>query len=80
MHLVGGFPVPAINPTFLAWATLCAVSQIAAACATADKPLHVVVGQDDLGQAAARAAGIASVVEAGTLPALREAGRRLAAT
>jgi glycerate kinase len=55
------------------------VGQIAAACAAAGRPLHVVVGQDGLGPAAAAAAGIASVTEAGTLAALRETGRRLAA-
>jgi hypothetical protein len=37
-----------------------------------------VVGQDDLDPAATAAAGIASITEAGTLAALRDAGRRLA--
>lgn len=54
------------------------VGQIAAACVAAGRPLHVVVGQDALTPAAAEAAGIASITEAGTLPTLREAGRRLA--
>ncbi|MBS1884266.1 MAG: glycerate kinase [Actinobacteria bacterium] len=54
------------------------VGQIAAACAGAGRPLHVVAGQDALGPAAAAAAGIASITEAGTLEALRETGRRLA--
>ncbi|MBS1862393.1 MAG: glycerate kinase [Actinobacteria bacterium] len=54
------------------------VGQIAAACVAADRPLHVVVGQDALGPVAAEAAGIASITEAGTLEALRETGRRLA--
>jgi glycerate kinase len=55
------------------------VGQIAERCAAAGKPLHVVVGQDGLGPAATAAAGIASITEAGTLPTLRDAGRRLAA-
>ena len=54
------------------------VGQIAEACVAAKKPLHVVVGQDALDPAAAKAAGIASITEAGDLAALREAGRRLA--
>jgi glycerate kinase len=54
------------------------VGQIAAACAAAGRPLYVVAGKDGLGPAAAAAAGIASVTEAGTLAALRDAGRRLA--
>jgi glycerate 2-kinase len=56
------------------------VGQIAAACGAAGKPLHVVVGQDVLGPAAAKSAGIKSITEAGTLPALRDAGRHLAST
>jgi glycerate 2-kinase len=55
------------------------VGQIAERCAAAGKPLYVVVGQDGLRPAAASAAGIASVVEAGTLAALRDVGRRLTA-
>jgi glycerate kinase len=55
------------------------VGQIAAACVPAGRPLHVVVGQNALAPAAAEAAGIASITEAGTPDALREAGRRLAA-
>ncbi len=54
------------------------VGQIAAACVAAGRPLHVVVGQDGLGREAAASAGIASVAEAGTVEALRAAGRRLA--
>jgi glycerate kinase len=50
------------------------VGQIAAACAGAGRPLHVVVGQNALAPAAA---GIASITEAGTPAALRETGRRL---
>lgn len=55
------------------------VGQIAERCAAAGKPLHVVVGEDALDPAAALGAGIASITEAGTLPALRDAGRHLAA-
>jgi glycerate kinase len=55
------------------------VGQIAAACAAAGRPLHVVVGQDGLDPTAATGAGIASITEAGDLAALREAGRHLAA-
>ena len=55
------------------------VGQIADRCAAAGKPLHVVVGQDGLDSTAAAGAGIASITEAGTLAALREAGRHLAA-
>jgi glycerate kinase len=54
------------------------VGQIAARCSAAGQALHVVVGQDGLDHAAAEAAGIASITEAGTLAALRDAGRRLA--
>lgn len=54
------------------------VGRIAEACVAAGRPLHVIVGQDALDPAAAAAAGIASTTEARTLPALREAGRRLA--
>lgn len=53
------------------------VGQIAAACEDARKPLHVIVGQNDLDPAAVERAGIASITEAGTLDALREAGRHL---
>jgi glycerate kinase len=56
------------------------VGQIAAACTAAGKPLHVVVGQDGLDPASTEAAGIASITEAGTLDALRAAGRHLAST
>jgi glycerate kinase len=56
-----------------------AVGEIATACVAASKPLHVVVGQNELAPAAAEAAGIASIAEAGTLDALRAAGRHLAA-
>jgi glycerate kinase len=53
------------------------VGRIAEACVAAGKPLHVIVGQDALVPAAAARAGIASITEAPTLPALRAAGRRL---
>jgi glycerate kinase len=53
------------------------VGQIAAACVAAARPLHVIVGQDALDPAAAAAAGIASITEAGTLAALHDAGRVL---
>jgi glycerate kinase len=55
------------------------VGQIAERCAATGKPLQVVVGEDALDPAAASAAGITSITEAGTLPALRDAGRQLAA-
>jgi glycerate kinase len=54
------------------------VGQIAARCSAAGRPLCVVVGQDGLDHAAAAAAGIASITEAGDLAALRDAGRQLA--
>jgi glycerate kinase len=54
------------------------VGQIAARCSAAGRPLHVVVGQDNLDHAAAEAAGIASITEAGDLAALRDTGHRLA--
>ncbi|HTT94645.1 MAG TPA: glycerate kinase [Solirubrobacterales bacterium] len=54
------------------------VGQIAARCEAAGKPLHVVVGQDAFEPAAATAAGIASITEAGTLAALRATGQTLA--
>jgi glycerate 2-kinase len=56
------------------------VGAIAAACAAADRPLHVLVGQDALDPALAASAGIASISEAGTLAALRVAGRAIAAS
>jgi glycerate kinase len=54
------------------------VGQIASACAAAGRPLDVVVGQNRLTPAAAAGASIRSIREAGTLDALREAGRQLA--
>jgi glycerate kinase len=54
------------------------VGQIAQRCVTADRPLHVIVGENALDPAAAAAAGIASITEARTLAALHEAGRNLA--
>jgi glycerate 2-kinase len=54
------------------------VGVVAARCARAGKRLDVLVGRDALGPERAGAAGIASVAEAGTLEALREAGARLA--
>jgi glycerate kinase len=54
------------------------VGQIAQRCAEGGRPLHVIVGQDALDPEAAAAAGIASITEAGTLAALRDAGRNLA--
>ena len=41
-------------------------------------PLHVLVGQNALDPDLARRAGIASVVEAGTIAAMTDAGRRFA--
>lgn len=55
------------------------VGQIAQACVAADRPLHVVVGENALDPAAAADAGIASITETRTLPALHNAGRHLAA-
>jgi glycerate 2-kinase len=55
------------------------VGTIAARCARAGKRLDVLVGRDALDPGRARAAGIASVAEAGTLELLRQAGARLAA-
>ena len=53
------------------------VGEIAARCERAGKPLHLVVGEDALG--VDRPAVVASVTEAGTPAAMREAGRELAA-
>jgi glycerate kinase len=53
------------------------VGQVAERCAKANRPLHVLVGQNALDPAAARRAGIASITEAGTLTALRAAARLL---
>ncbi|HKZ12479.1 MAG TPA: glycerate kinase [Solirubrobacterales bacterium] len=53
------------------------VGQIAAACAKAGRPLHVLVGQNDLARAA-KATAITSIAEARTLPALRTAAHHLA--
>lgn len=55
------------------------VGTVAARCARAGKPLDILVGQDALDPRRARAAGIGSVTEAGTLELLREAGAALAA-
>jgi glycerate kinase len=55
------------------------VGQITAACAAAGRPLDIVVGQDALDRDLADALPIRSIREAGTLDALREAGRRIAA-
>ncbi len=55
------------------------VGTIAARCARAGKRLDVLVGRDALDPGRARAAGIASIGEAGTLALLRQAGARLAA-
>jgi glycerate kinase len=56
------------------------VGQIAAACAAAGRPLDVVVGQDALDRGLIGTLPIRSIREAGTLDALREAGRQLATT
>ena len=55
-----------------------AVGQIAAACAAAGRPLDIVVGQDALDRGLIGTLPIRSIREAGTLDALREAGRQLA--
>jgi glycerate 2-kinase len=54
------------------------VGRIAERCAAAGRDLHVVVGRDELDRAAAGELPIRSVREAGTLDALRAAGRELA--
>jgi glycerate kinase len=54
------------------------VGEIAARCARAGKPLHLVVGEDALGAGAP--AVISSVTRAGSLEEMREAGAKLAAT
>lgn len=54
------------------------VGTIAALCAEAGVPLHVVVGQNRLDRDLARRAGIASVLEAGSAAAMADAGRRIA--
>lgn len=53
------------------------VGAIADRCAAAGKPLHLIVGQDQLD--GRRPAGVDSIVEAQTLEAIRSAGERLAA-
>lgn len=55
------------------------VGEIAAICARRGRELDVVVGADQLDHAAIGALPIRSIREAGTLAALREAGRELAA-
>jgi len=54
------------------------VGQIAAACARTGRDLHVLVGRDELDRATIGELPIRSIEEAGTLEALREAGRDLA--
>jgi glycerate kinase len=56
------------------------VGEIAAACASADRPLHVLVGQDALDRDLVGDLPIRSIREAGTLVALRAAGRHIAAS
>lgn len=56
------------------------VGVLAERCARAGRRLDVLVGRDALDRERARAAGIASVAEAGTLERLREAGARLGAS
>jgi len=51
------------------------VGEVAARCAAAGKPLHLVVGEE--GFEGGRPAAVASVTEAGTLEAMRWAGRAL---
>jgi glycerate kinase len=53
------------------------VGTVAALCAEAGKPLHVVTGRNALDPAAARAAGVASISEASTLEEIAEAAKRL---
>jgi glycerate kinase len=52
------------------------VSEVASRCERADKPLHLVVGEDRLGPGH-RHAAIASVAEAGSLEEMQLAGERL---
>jgi glycerate 2-kinase len=52
------------------------VGEIAGRCAAAGKPLHLVVGENGLDEE--RPAAVASITEAGTLAAMRGAGRALA--
>jgi glycerate kinase len=57
------------------------VGEIAARCAVAGKPLHLVVGEDGFeGERPGAVAAVAAVAEAGTPAAMRQAGRALAAT
>lgn len=56
------------------------VGQIAERCARARRDLHVVVGRDELDRAALGDLPIRSIREAGTLEALRAAGRELASS
>lgn len=53
------------------------VGTIAARCAAARKPLHLIVGSNDLDQPPA--AAIASINAAGTIEQIRESARALAA-
>ncbi len=53
------------------------VGEIAAACARLGRDLHVLVGRDELDRSLLAGLPIRSIEEAGTLAALREAGRRL---
>ncbi|HET9198885.1 MAG TPA: glycerate kinase [Solirubrobacterales bacterium] len=54
------------------------VGEVAARCARAGRPLHLVVGEDGLDEGR-RPAAVASVATAGTLAELRRAGRQLSA-
>jgi glycerate 2-kinase len=54
------------------------VGTLAARCAAAGKPLHVVAGRDALGAERAAAAGISSVAEATTLELVAEAAQGIA--
>jgi glycerate 2-kinase len=51
------------------------VGTVAEVCGRAGKPVYVIAGQDSLGLDRADAAGIAAVLEAGTLAALAETAR-----
>jgi glycerate 2-kinase len=54
-----------------------AVGELAARCRAAGVPCHAIVGRNDLDAAGAQELGLASVREAGTVEALRAAGREL---
>lgn len=55
------------------------VAAVARRCNAGGVPCFALVGRDDLGAAGGQQLGLARIIEAGTIEALRECGRKLAA-